>query len=328
MLFENIILLDFLGMPPCFWTWLLAALGAFLLGWLLHWLLFCKRLKEQIVQLTKERDAYHVKATEWEEKYMALKYKFDELEKDAQGWKASLQSCEGDRVILQGRLSELENSSGGVMKTAGVVVKAEEAGDNYATLLGTENLQIVEGVGPKIEGLLKDGGIKNWGDFASATEERLREILDAAGPRYRIHNPASWPRQAKLAHEGKWDELIKYQKFTDGGREDKGDFETPAKVEKLISKKLGYSTNPEDLKVVEGIGPKIEGLLKDAGIKNWAELAAASVEKIQGVLDAAGDRYKLADPTTWAKQAGMAAKGAWGELKEFQDFLQGGKAPK
>ena len=68
--------------------------------------------------------------------------------------------------------------------------------------------------------------------------------------------------------------------------------------------------------------------MKDAGINTWSELAATDVAKIQEVLDAAGDRFKLANPTTWPKQADLAANGKWSELTEYQDFLDGGKAPK
>ena len=84
-------------------------------------------------------------------------------------------------------------------------------------------------------------------------------------------------------------------------------------------------SNPEDLKVVEGIGPKIEQLLKNDGIKTWRDLANANVDRLKGILDAAGDRYRIHDPGTWAEQAQLAADGNWDKLKEYQDFLQGGR---
>jgi len=84
-------------------------------------------------------------------------------------------------------------------------------------------------------------------------------------------------------------------------------------------------SNPEDLKVVEGIGPKIEQLLKNDGIKTWRDLANAKVDRLKGILDAAGDRYRIHDPGTWAEQAQLAADGDWDKLKEYQDFLQGGR---
>jgi large subunit ribosomal protein L27 len=82
-----------------------------------------------------------------------------------------------------------------------------------------DDLKIVEGIGPKIEQLLKEGGINTWDDLATAEIDRLREILDAAGSRYQIHDPSTWPAQAKFATEGKWDELKEYQDMLMGGRD-------------------------------------------------------------------------------------------------------------
>ncbi len=82
-----------------------------------------------------------------------------------------------------------------------------------------DDLKIVEGVGPKIEQLLKEGGINTWAELAAAEVDRLKEILDAAGPRYQIHNPATWPAQAKFAAEGKFEELKEYQEMLLGGRD-------------------------------------------------------------------------------------------------------------
>ena len=82
-----------------------------------------------------------------------------------------------------------------------------------------DDLKIVEGVGPKIETLLKEGGINTWAELAEAPVDRLKEILDAAGPRYQIHDPSSWPAQAKFAADGKWDELKEYQEMLIGGRD-------------------------------------------------------------------------------------------------------------
>jgi large subunit ribosomal protein L27 len=82
-----------------------------------------------------------------------------------------------------------------------------------------DDLKIIEGVGPKIETLLKDGGINTWAELAAAPVDRLKEILEAAGPRYQIHDPSTWPAQSKFAAEGKWDELKEYQEMLLGGRD-------------------------------------------------------------------------------------------------------------
>ena len=82
-----------------------------------------------------------------------------------------------------------------------------------------DDLKVIEGIGPKIEQLLKDGGITTWAELASANVERLKEILDAAGPRYQIHDPSTWPAQSKFAVAGEWEELKEYQDMLTGGRD-------------------------------------------------------------------------------------------------------------
>ncbi len=90
----------------------------------------------------------------------------------------------------------------------------------------------------------------------------------------------------------------------------------------------GKKIKVDDLKAVEGIGPKIEGLLNEAGITTWAELAGAPTDKVQAILDEAGPRYRMHDPATWAKQAELADNAQWAELEEYQDRLKGGKEEK
>jgi len=90
-------------------------------------------------------------------------------------------------------------------------------------------------------------------------------------------------------------------------------------------KKETKSTEPDDLKVIEGIGPKIEQLLNADGIMSWYDLATAPTDKVQGILDRAGNRFRMHDPKTWAEQAKLADAGKWDELKEYQDYLDGGR---
>jgi len=97
---------------------------------------------------------------------------------------------------------------------------------------------------------------------------------------------------------------------------------TPAKAAKPAAKK---GAKGDDLKKVEGIGPKIAEKLNDAGITTFAELASAEVSKLKEILDAAGSRYKMHDPTTWPQQSALAADGKWDELSTLQDNLKGGR---
>ncbi len=94
--------------------------------------------------------------------------------------------------------------------TTAPVEESGEAGDN---------LKVVEGIGPKIEILLKEAGIRTFRQLADASPESIKEILSNAGARYAVHDPATWPGQAEFAAEGKWDELEKWQDEMSGGKE-------------------------------------------------------------------------------------------------------------
>ena len=79
----------------------------------------------------------------------------------------------------------------------------------------------------------------------------------------------------------------------------------------------------DDLKVIEGIGPKLEQVLKEAGIRTYRDLAAKTPEELQAILDAAGVA-RISNPQTWAEQAKLAADGDWEGLKALQGQLKGG----
>jgi len=81
-----------------------------------------------------------------------------------------------------------------------------------------DSLKKIEGVGPKIEELLHNAGLLTLADVANSTVEAIKAILDEAGPRYAIHNPTTWPQQAKLAADGNWDELKTLQDELNGGK--------------------------------------------------------------------------------------------------------------
>lgn len=98
-----------------------------------------------------------------------------------------------------------------------------------------------------------------------------------------------------------------------------------AEARALEKAKSFISKKKDDLKIIEGIGPKIENLLHQAGIKDFAALAKTPVEKLREILRAAGSRFRLADPTTWPRQAKMADEERWEELQDYQDALYGGR---
>ncbi len=81
-----------------------------------------------------------------------------------------------------------------------------------------DDLKIVEGIGPKIEGLLNADGIRTFAKLAATNPQHIAGLLSAAGPRFQIHNPQTWPQQAALARDGKWEELKALQERLVGGR--------------------------------------------------------------------------------------------------------------
>ncbi|MER3316903.1 MAG: 30S ribosomal protein S2 [Allomuricauda sp.] len=99
-------------------------------------------------------------------------------------------------------------------------------------------------------------------------------------------------------------------------KEEKAAEEKPAKKE--------AKAKSDDLTKIEGIGPKAAEALVANGMKTYAELADADAEKVKEILSEASSTLAHLDPTSWPKQAKMAADGKWDELKEWQDSVKGG----
>ncbi len=79
----------------------------------------------------------------------------------------------------------------------------------------------------------------------------------------------------------------------------------------------------DDLTRIEGIGPKISGVLQEAGIPTFTQLANTEVNRLKEILKEAN--LRLADPSTWPEQAKLAAAGEWEALETLQDNLKGGR---
>lgn len=81
-----------------------------------------------------------------------------------------------------------------------------------------DDLKKIEGIGPKIASILVDNGIDTFEKLSETPITFLAEVLKNAGPRFSMHKPTTWPKQAKLAHLSKWDELKELQDILDGGK--------------------------------------------------------------------------------------------------------------
>ena len=121
---------------------------------------------------------------------------------------------------------QLASTGGGVNSVAGPVIEGgaptaeataedslpsadlEEGGRLIGRRLSTDDLQVINGIGPVIEGLLNGIGISTWSDLAAVDVEAVRSMLADAGSRFARHDPSTWPLQARLLERGEWDAFL------------------------------------------------------------------------------------------------------------------------
>ena len=174
------------------WPWVLVAfLLGLLIGWLVTWLYY-----RGVVADERQRAA-------------DLQAKLNECE--AKGSTAK-------RAAAKPAAKSTTKASASTKAAPVAAFDAKAARAVIGKTVKQDDLKLIEGIGPKIEGLFKADGIATWADLADAKVSRLNEILDAAGPRYNIHDPGTWPRQAKLLANGEWAKFKKLTDELDGGR--------------------------------------------------------------------------------------------------------------
>lgn len=141
----------------------------------------------------------------------AVSAELQTLKDDNARLKADLDACNG-------RLSQA--SAAAVAKPLAPVIAFDAAAAKavFGKTIKEDDLKLVEGIGPKIEGLFHNFDIKTWKALADTSVAKCQEVLDSGGDRYRIHDPSSWPMQARMAYEGKWKELQKWQDKHDHGK--------------------------------------------------------------------------------------------------------------
>jgi len=164
-----------------------------------------------------------------------------------------------------------------------------------------DDLTLIKGIGAFIEKKLNELGICSFEQISQFDDDLIKKVTQAIAFFPGRIRRDDWVGQAKRLMEIK---------------KESPDALLPSAV---------FPDNPEDLKIIEGIGPKIEKLLKSAGINTWQDLSKSVVEKLQQTLNEGGDQFRLHDPSTWPMQAQMATDGEWEKLKKYQDYLIGGR---
>ena len=168
---------------------ILMLLVAFLLGCLFH--RFLSRSSNETDWEAKYKDA--------ESRYGLLEKRFSQLQSENRKLTDDLDAC------IQ-KLKETGAPGYGLAQTSAKVPQRKD------------DLKKIEGIGPKIQQLLNERGIYTFEDLAGARVEDLEAILREAGPRFRVHTPESWPLQARMAADGRWDELKAWQEEHKYGR--------------------------------------------------------------------------------------------------------------
>ena len=206
----------------------LILLGAFILGYVLRWLLNDK-LKRKISKLEMELSMLKMKSKpeesfeELEKNVMELQNSIDELKSELNNERVINNSL---RASLNSVQSELKTRMAQEAKPLVHTESKEEAKPEEKeevvkeVVLSTstkDDLKIIEGIGPKIEQILNQGSISTYADLVAKDAADIKKILTDVSPTYAVHNPSTWAEQAKLAIEGKWDELKALQQELKAG---------------------------------------------------------------------------------------------------------------
>jgi large subunit ribosomal protein L17 len=170
----------------------------------------------------------------------------------------------------------------------------------------------------------------------------VKELFTVVGPKV-ASRPGGYTRIIKLgtrpgdAAEIAMIELVDFNEIYGKGitkatepakktrRSGGGKKKTEGDAEATVPAAKSKNAAADDLKLIEGIGPKIAEVLNSNDIVSFADLAAATPEKIKEILDASEGSFNAADTSTWPEQAQLAADGKMDELKELQDKLKGGR---
>lgn len=143
------------------------------------------------------------------------------LEQETERLRRALVKKSVERIEAKKRTKEKERRKKTTARSAATdgshLASATEAefkaiSTSFGRKIKRDDLQLVDGIGPKIKQQLEKNGYKTWGDVAAAKPEELKKALARAGDRYQAFDPTTWPEQARMMQENRWEELKKYQR--------------------------------------------------------------------------------------------------------------------
>ncbi|ADB40083.1 hypothetical protein [Spirosoma linguale] len=86
-----------------------------------------------------------------------------------------------------------------------------EVEEVFSSAPGRDDLKEIAGVNTKVEAILNGVGIHTFTQLANTPITTIRRVLAEHGPLIYTDDPVTWPKQAWLAAEGRWDELRGWQ---------------------------------------------------------------------------------------------------------------------
>ncbi len=194
---------------------IIVLLIAALLGFLIGYYLEKGRCKKKCDILGEEIASLKAKIRKLEEEKQTLQSDIRRLDEEKQTLQSDVRRMDDEIATLKLTIEKLEKEARLLAEQA--ALKAVEV--PHAKVVA-DDLKVVIGIGPKIARLLMNRGITTWKALSETSPATIAEILlKDGGERYRIHNPETWPHQALLLHEGRWDELKEMQGRLDGSKE-------------------------------------------------------------------------------------------------------------
>lgn len=155
----------------------------------------------------------------------------------------------------------------------------------YTAAIG-DDLTRIEGVGPKVQDILKDAGILTFRDIATTPLYKIKEHLQNAGPHYNMVDSSTWTEQALLAAEGRWDELEVRQEELIGGREAETETEKKSEPVAMVAKTY-VETKPtvvENREVVETETEEPAEKVVESNLENITEEMLEKVNKVKSAI--------------------------------------------
>ncbi|MFK7984232.1 MAG: helix-hairpin-helix domain-containing protein [Saprospiraceae bacterium] len=283
---------------------------------------------EAIIQYEAGNEVLNATITELIEKNEALEAQLTSQVNNRVEW-----SVDDNQAVVEEATGVLDEDIDMDVETSKAKLRAAIGAQiPQATTEERDDLKQINGVGPFIEEKLNDLGIYTFEQISQLDEELIETLTNAieffpgrierddwVGQADRLfYTKGSAPQE--MNHVPTKMATSRYANATERIELSA----TPIPTRKTAKKRRGLS-KPDDLKRIEGIGPKISQILNTAGIYTFSNLSQTPVDRLKGILAEAGNRYKIHNPQTWPQQAELAATGAWEELKILQDRLDGGR---